>query len=140
MDSRKMSRRNILSAGIATAAGLVTGSSSADSGRHRQPSIGSLGLPLIFHSPVLTPYVDALPIPPQRTLGGTVAIAEALHQFHRDLPPAPSWGYAGATHMGPTFIARRGENIPTIFHNQPRNIFLLRISICPITAPVSWTS
>lgn len=118
MGSSKLSRRAVLGAGGATATGLVTGNSIANSGRHRQPSIGSLGLPLIYHSPVLEPYVDPLPIPPLRSLGGTVVIGESLHQFHRDLAPARSWGYDGASHLGPTFIARRGENIATVFDNQ----------------------
>lgn len=118
MDSDKISRRKILGAGMATAAGWIANQGLADSGRHRQPNIGSLGLPLIYHSPTLQPYVDPLPIPPQRTLGDPVVMAEAQHRFHRDLAPARSWGYAGATHMGPTFIARRGENIPTAFSNE----------------------
>jgi len=118
MGSFKITRRTVLGASAAAAAGLVSGSSSADSGRHRQPTVAAVPLPLLFHSPTLQPYVDELPVPPQRRLGGTVVIGEALHQFHRDLAPARSWGYAGATHMGPTFIARRGENIPTVFDNQ----------------------
>lgn len=118
MTQQKLSRRAILTTGIAAAAGIVTGSSSADSGRHSQPSLGALRFPLVYRSPTLEPYVDALPVPPLRRLGATVVIGEALHQFHRDLAPARSWGFDGATHMGPTFIAQRGENIPTVFDNQ----------------------
>lgn len=113
-----ITRRNAITAGLATVASLATGGSAADSGRHHQPTVPAVPLPLLFHSPVLTPYVDDLPIPPLRKPGGTVVISEALHQFHRDLAPARSWGYAGATHMGPTFVARRGENIATVFENR----------------------
>lgn len=118
----KSSRRNFLRLSASASLASFSAASFSDSGRHRQPTVGAvnIGIPLLYHSPPLTPYVDALPIPPLQPIGGTVAIKEALHQFHRDLAPARSWGYAGASHLGPTFIAHKGTNPVTVFENQMR--------------------
>jgi FtsP/CotA-like multicopper oxidase with cupredoxin domain len=60
----------------------------------------------------LTKFTEQLPIPPviDATGGGTFALSMApgLHQFHSHLPSTPTWGYAGAPYLGPTFEARRG--------------------------------
>ncbi len=56
-------------------------------------------------SVVLTPYVDALPIPPVMppetgTAGGVahyeIAMTQFEQQLHRDLPPTTVWGYNGS--------------------------------------------
>jgi spore coat protein A, manganese oxidase len=60
----------------------------------------------------LTKFVEQLPIPPKltKTGGGTVnlVMSPGLHQFHTDLPAAPTWGYGGAGYLGPTIEVRRG--------------------------------
>ncbi len=78
---------------------------------------GSLFLPKKFafaqSSPTLTPFVDALPIPPVITPGAaTVDIhMRQFHQkLHRDLPPTKLWGYNG-TFVGPTIETRSGSPI-----------------------------
>ncbi|MBJ7331640.1 MAG: multicopper oxidase domain-containing protein, partial [Solirubrobacteraceae bacterium] len=49
--------------------------------------------------------------------GGEIVMAEGRHRFHRDLKVAPSWGYDGMSHLGPTIEAVRGERTPTTFRN-----------------------
>ncbi|MFI9508299.1 multicopper oxidase family protein [Nocardia sp. NPDC052566] len=77
------------------------------------------GIPLVFRSPPLAPYADELPIPPRRGPGGTIAIREGRHAFHRDLPAARSWGFDGQAHLGPTIEVRAGTPLPrTVFANE----------------------
>ena len=127
--AKGLTRRELLRAGIIGAAAvgplgaLASRSAFANSGKHAQPSFG-FGLPGVFHSPTLAPYADALPIPPLRSLGGTVEMDEHQHQFHRDLPFAAAWAYGDVSHLGPTFIAHTGEHTPTTFVNRfPRHLF-----------------
>ena len=69
----------------------------------------------------LTKFTERLPIPPviDATGGGTFALTmePALHRFHSQLPPTPTWGYGGAPYLGPTFEARRGVPIDFIAMN-----------------------
>ena len=126
-----LTRRELLRAGVIGAAtfgpigALASRTAFANSGKGAQPSYPEwLRVPGVFHSPTLTPYVDALPIPPIRELGGTVAIAQRRHRFHRDLPVADSWAYGDVTHLGPTFVTHRGERAPTTFVNElPAHLF-----------------
>ena len=72
-------------------------------------------------TPPLVPFVDPLPIPPvcqplanPAFPGATyyeIAMAEGQHRFHRDLPPARTWGYGGRAYLGPTIEARSGGPI-----------------------------
>lgn len=102
---------------------------------HPNPGGGTAGLPenatTTLISPLLTPFVDALPIPgratPARTTNGyCVPVLPDLcfsgplevydmpmlritnHQFHSSLPPMEVWGYAGQ-YPGPTIEAKVGE-------------------------------
>lgn len=71
-----------------------------------------------FHSPRhIRPFIDELPILPRRRLGGQIVAAEALHEFHSDMPPAPSWGFDGMSHLGPVIEVQRGEVTTTKFVN-----------------------
>jgi spore coat protein A, manganese oxidase len=84
---------------------------------HDQPDLPNLRF-IGFHSPrQIRPFVDDLPIPPRRRLGGEIVAAENLHQFHSDMPPAPSWGFDGMTHLGPVIEVQRGERTKTTFRN-----------------------
>jgi spore coat protein A len=61
-------------------------------------------------SPALTPFVDALPIPPVLTPGAAtvdVHMRQFHQKLHRDLPPTKLWGYNG-TYVGPTIETRTG--------------------------------
>ncbi len=87
----------------------------------------------------LTPFVQALPIPPiaqpvdslNPPIDPTrhqlydqypaqnlyeVDVRVAQHQFHPDLPPATIWGFNGLP-MGETYVARYGEPYLIRFHN-----------------------
>ena len=79
---------------------------------------------------VLTPFVDALPIPAvaQPTsgqVGGaatyTIAMTEFMQQLHRDLPPTRLWGYGGAF-PGPTIEARTNQPVQVTWINDLRNL------------------
>jgi FtsP/CotA-like multicopper oxidase with cupredoxin domain len=121
---RKFSRRAVLIAGAAGLCGLTNGLSSADdfapyypSREHDQPDLPNLRFQG-FHSPRnICPFVDDLPILPRRRLGGQIVAAESMHQFHRDMPAAPSWGFDGLTHLGPVIEVQRGEATKTTFVN-----------------------
>jgi len=85
--------------------------------RFDQPSVPIKLSFASFRSPDMERYVDALPIPPRRAPGGTVTINAGNHQFHRDVPAVPSWGFDGMSHSGPTMEVRRGISAPMTFKN-----------------------
>ena len=64
-------------------------------------------------APLLTPFLDPLPIPPVKAPiapGGTayaMSVAAASHSYHTDLGATTVWGYDGI-YPGPTFVATRG--------------------------------
>ncbi|MBI4790478.1 MAG: multicopper oxidase domain-containing protein [Chloroflexi bacterium] len=77
----------------------------------------------------LTPWVDALPMLPLAKAGSTTdpltgspadyyemeAKQSSTWQFHRDLPPAPTWGYwqgsTGPGYLGPTIVAAKNKPV-----------------------------
>lgn len=68
-------------------------------------------------SPTLTPFVDALRIPPvlKPTLRGktqfyTLTMRAALAKLHRDLPTTVIWGFDGL-YPGPTIKATKGQPV-----------------------------
>lgn len=77
-----------------------------------------LSLPLVFRSPPLAPFVDPLPVPPQATGDVVVDARATTHRFHRDLPPAPAFGYAGQDYLGPVVEARSGTPTTLTFRNR----------------------
>lgn len=86
----------------------------------------------IVCSVVVTPFVDALPIPPiaQPTsgdVGGTASYALALvtveQKLHRDLPPSTVWAIddgSGAVFPGPTIEASPGNQVDITWLNDLR--------------------
>jgi FtsP/CotA-like multicopper oxidase with cupredoxin domain len=83
---------------------------------------------------VLTPYLDALPIPAlatptSGTVGGvasyTMSIREVSQQLHSQLPPTRVWGYGsgatGATYPGPTILATTGNPVTVTWANDLRD-------------------
>lgn len=116
--SVRRTRRQVLAGAALGGLGLAANAVAAPyvpSGRRDQPRVGSFGLE--YKSPRLARFVDDLPVPPRRALGGDIVMAEARHRFHRDLNAVPSWGYDGMTHLGPTIEALRGERTSTTFVN-----------------------
>ncbi len=119
--AEKLTRRELLQLGFAgSLSGILPGVALAGTGKLSAPGKQALQnspQAIVKPSPTLTPYVDALPIPPVVPAGGTVAMAPAMHSFHRDLAAASSWGYGGLTHFGPTIEAQSGQRVTTTFAN-----------------------
>jgi FtsP/CotA-like multicopper oxidase with cupredoxin domain len=73
----------------------------------------------------LSKFTEHLRVPPliDATAGGTfnLPMAPSMHQFHSDLPPAPTWGYGGATYLGPTIEAKRHMPVTIAAQNQLGN-------------------
>ena len=63
----------------------------------------------------LSMFTEQLPIPPviDATSGGSfeLAMAPSTHSFHSSMPNASTWGYGGASYLGPTINAKRGVPI-----------------------------
>ncbi|MGQ0627303.1 MAG: DNRLRE domain-containing protein [Phycisphaerales bacterium] len=77
---------------------------------------------------ILTPFLDALPVPAiatptTGTAGGAahydIGMTEFSQQLHAQLPPTRVWGYAG-TSPGPTIEARRGQTVTVNWINNLR--------------------
>lgn len=97
-------------------------------------------------SPVLTRYVDPLPIPgvhtPLTVKKGVpyyeVTMTQFLQQLHSQLPPTPVWGYNNS-YPGPTFEARMGVPISVKWINNLPSTHLLQTAIDPtIPDPAVW--
>lgn len=82
----------------------------------------------------LTPFVDALPIPPLATpisgsIGGTaeynIAIQQVTQKLHRDLPLTTVWGYNGM-YPGPTIVASVNQPVTVHWSNDLRENGVLR--------------
>lgn len=85
-------------------------------------------------SVVLTPFLDALPIPAvatptSGTVGGTASytmtMREVSQQLHSQLPPTRLWGYtsgaAAAAHPGPTIVASTDNPVTVTWVNDLRD-------------------
>lgn len=49
---------------------------------------------------------------------GDLTMAEATHTFHPALGPSPSWGYGGASYLGPTIEAQSGQPLQFTARNR----------------------
>ena len=117
-------RRAFLGAAVATVAGAaavgaVAGGADLFTGhRAAATALGGVDEPRF---PELTPFSDALRIPPTlRPEGGSmvdVELIEAQTRLHSQLPPTRLWTYGGSF-PGPTIDVRRGQRLgspgPTI--------------------------
>jgi spore coat protein A, manganese oxidase len=108
--SHRITRRTFLQAGAAAGAGILVP--------------WRLGLPLVRGSelPFLDPgslrrFVDPLPIPPTWTAAQLAAngltMAPAMHRFSTQMGWTPTFGYGGATYLGPIIEAQSG--VPVSF-------------------------
>ena len=70
----------------------------------------------------LSKFTEQLPIPPIiDARGGGVfplAMGQSSHRFHEDLPLTTTWGYGGASYLGPTFEAMRNAPVTVQAANQ----------------------
>ena len=87
---------------------------------HEQPTIP--GMPFnSYHSPPLTPFVDELPRLPKVISPTRMVAAGGRHRFHRDLGRAPSAGFGGLSHHGPTIETQAGTEPQIRFVNNLRS-------------------
>lgn len=75
-----------------------------------------LGIPsVVAQSSGLTKFTEQLRIPPVIDARGggnfNLMMAPGVHSFHSTLPPTPTWGYGGASYLGPTLQTMRGVPI-----------------------------
>lgn len=72
-------------------------------------------------SPALTKFTETLPIPGAIDLTGggspTLAMAPGSHQFHAQLGAAATFGYGGASYLGPTLLVKQGVPVSITFPN-----------------------
>jgi len=82
----------------------------------------------------LTPFVDALPVPPRRTIDEptrlNVTLETATHRFHRDLPPSRVWAYDGCI-PGPTIEVRRGVPLEVLWENRLSGVQPVVVVVAP---------
>jgi FtsP/CotA-like multicopper oxidase with cupredoxin domain len=70
----------------------------------------------------LARFVDPLPIPP--TWSGSqlasmgLSMAPGMHQFHSQLDGTPTWGYGGASYLGPIIEAIPGRPVEFVARNE----------------------
>jgi spore coat protein A, manganese oxidase len=80
----------------------------------------------------LVPFLDALPIPPVWSTGKLAStglrMSASTHRFHSQMPgPTPTWGYGGASYLGPTIEARRGRPVTFVAYNDLTDGHLLEV-------------
>lgn len=59
-------------------------------------------------SPPITKFTEPLPIPFPGAPPSVLTIAPSSHSFHSSLGAGPTWGYGGASYLGPTIEVTRG--------------------------------
>ncbi|GJM26448.1 MAG: hypothetical protein DHS20C16_28630 [Phycisphaerae bacterium] len=95
---------------------------------------------------ILTPYLDAMPVPPVATpTTGTagqqatydIEIVQVEQKLHRQLPPTTLWTYDGV-YPGPTILATTDEPVTVNWINNlqnsngtPRTDHYLDVNLCP---------
>ena len=113
MSSTTISRKEFLGLGAGAAAGVAL----AGSGMATLLSRQARGA-----TPALTPFVDALPIPPVLTGNNlTLTIKQTIQKFHRDLAESTVWGYRGGGYngyLGPTVEAVKGTPTTVSYKNE----------------------
>jgi FtsP/CotA-like multicopper oxidase with cupredoxin domain len=72
-------------------------------------------------SPALTKFTETLPIPGAINLTGggspSLALAPGSHTFHAQLGAAATFGYGGASYLGPTLLVKQGQPVSITFSN-----------------------
>jgi spore coat protein A, manganese oxidase len=79
----------------------------------------------------LASFLDPLPIPPVWSTGklasSGLSMSASTHQFHSGMPPTPTWGYGGASYLGPTIEAKRGRSVTFVAYNDLTEGHLLEV-------------
>lgn len=116
-----MTRRQFLKASALAGAGVLL---PPDSGGTRTAAPLGLAAPraVPLNPAALARFVDPLPIPPRWTAGQLrtrgLVMAESTHQFHSQMGTTRTWGYGGASYLGPTIEAVRGTPISFTARNR----------------------
>jgi spore coat protein A, manganese oxidase len=125
MTSRRLSRMEFLGIGAGAAAGVTLAGSGMGTFLTKEAQAAS---------PKLTPFVDALPIPPVLT-GATQSLTtdQSTHRFHRDLPESTVWGYNDGVkkksgYLGPTIEIQRNSTTTVYFTNNLPDTHLLPVN------------
>lgn len=111
----ELTRRSVLKGALGAGVALAAGGGSVVGSLARNDRAGGAiagGVPL---------FVEPLPIPPVIDLtgggGATLSAANSTHRFHSALGAAPTFGYGGASYLGPTIVAREGVPVSVTFRN-----------------------
>jgi spore coat protein A len=126
MTSTRLSRREFLQVG----AGVAAGAALAGSGMAT-----FLAKTARAQTPPLTPFVDALPIPPVLTgAAHSLTANESPHKFHSELPESIVWGYNDGVkksggYLGPTLQMQKNTTTTVHFTNRLPNEHLLLVDI-----------
>lgn len=114
-----VTRRRFLVYGLGAGAGVVVLGRAEARG-----SVISARSPLAAAqaSPALTQFTEQLPIPGAIDLTGSVnsaslALAPGSHTFHAQLGAAATFGYGGASYLGPTLLVKQGVPVSITFPN-----------------------
>jgi spore coat protein A len=110
-----LNRRDFLKAGSLVGVSLAAGCSLADEQRFR----GAID------SPILTKFIDPLPIPGTMKASGSrrgatvydIVMTQFHQQLHSQLPPTTVWGYNG-TYPARTIEARQGKAVTVRWRNE----------------------
>lgn len=113
-----VNRRQFLTYGLGAGAGLVV---LGKAGTRAGPASASSPLAAALVSPALTKFTETLPIPGAIDLTGggsqSLAMAPGSHQFHASLGAAATFGYGGASYLGPTLEVMQGVPVSIMFSN-----------------------
>lgn len=121
--ARPVHRRAALKGLALGALGTAAFGAPADRSRMRDP--GGTQSRLIFHSPPIEPFRDAVAPLPVRS-GSDVALAAAvgMHRFHSGLPPSAAFGHGGLGYFSPVLEAQSGTPTTLRFRNSlSRHVF-----------------
>lgn len=108
--ARQVNRRSILRGLAVGAAGAVAAGVPASGAR--------LPSPLLFHSPPVRPFRDAMHrLPVWAGSSFELGASAGTHRFHSDLGPSPAFGYGGSDYLGPVLEAQSGVETTLTFRN-----------------------
>lgn len=74
--------------------------------------------PLLFVSPTVERFVDALHIPPRQSAGGHLRARNARHRFHREFDICDTLAFGNESYLGPTLEAFTDQPVQQTFHNE----------------------
>jgi FtsP/CotA-like multicopper oxidase with cupredoxin domain len=114
---RAISRRHLLQGGALAAGALVV-----PWGRTAGRRPTQFGPAALLDPSSLDRFIDPLPIPPTWSTAQLAAsgltMAPGIHRFHSQLGETATWGYGGASYLGPTIEAIPGNPVAFVARNR----------------------